>query len=513
MPRSLRRAVGTVLLTAITSIAVMASADASSPRLRAPRRAPAIPVLRARITFTGASRSIPASFLGLSVEFDAIARYERAGRPVDRVFALLRSPGDRSLLVRVGGRSADRAWWYTAGIPAPAGVFTIGRRWLSGLATFVARDHLKMLLGLNLAVHSPPLEVAFASAALRALPRSTLAGLEIGNEPDLYRQQPSLDRQRIPTTERGLARRWAPTYSPLEYQEDYVSYARALRAKLDSVPLVAPDTTTPALRWLTPVTGLGPLAPQWVSVHRYAYSTCWPKSSPQHPTIPRLLSEQATVGLAQSVRAAVTLAHRHDMQFRITELNSISCGGNAGVADSFATALWAPDALFELISAGVDGVNVHLRPASVNAPFQLTRHGIRVLPELYGLTLFAQLVGSHARLLATTVRGPHGLHLNAWATRRGSVTSVLLINDGARNADVSVPAPGRGAPPAALRRLLAPSISSVSGISYAGRSLGRDGRWHGRAIVGTASPGRRAEYHVRVPAFSAVTVIVGPSRA
>ena len=50
-------------------------------------------------------------------------------------------------------------------------------------------------------------------------------------------------------------------------------------------------------------------------------------------------------GPGRSVRRALRFAHENGMQFRVTELNSVSCGGNAGVADSFATALWAPDAL------------------------------------------------------------------------------------------------------------------------------------------------------------------------
>ena len=41
------------------------------------------------------------------------------------------------------------------------------------------------------------------------------------------------------------------------------------------------------------------------------------------------------------------------------------------MANSFATALWAPDVLFELLNAGVDGVNWHIRPSTLNAPFNL----------------------------------------------------------------------------------------------------------------------------------------------
>lgn len=486
----------------------MASVDARSPPERAARHGAPIPSLSARLTFTGSSRAIPAGFLGLSVEVSEIRRYELAGRPVDRVFGLLRSPGDGPLLLRVGGTSADYAWWYTAGKPAPAGVFTIGKPWVAGLAALVVRDDLRVVLGLNLAVHSPALEVAFAAAVKRALPRSTLAGLEIGNEPDLYGRQPWLVRQRISTTEPALPRNWTQAYTPADYRADYESYAWALRTSLGPIPLEAPDTTTPALAWLDAATSLGTLDPEIIAVHRYPLSTCWPKDSPEYPTVARLLSERATAGPANSVRRAVRLAHERNMTFRVSELNSVSCGRNAGVADSFATALWAPDALFELLNAGVNGVNVHLRPESLNAPFQLTPNGIRPMPELYGLALFAQLIGSHARLLDTTLHAPRGLHLKAWATRRGSVTVVLLINKGAGDADVSIPAPSRGAPPAVLRLLQAPSIRSVGGVVYAGRSIGSDGRWQGRATTSAARVGNHGEYHAPVPAFSAVTITI-----
>jgi hypothetical protein len=195
------------------------------------------------------------------------------------------------------------------------------------------------------------------------------------------------------------------------------------------------------------------------------------------------------------------------MQFRVTELNSVSCGGNAGVADSFATALWAPDALFELIRAGVDGVNVHLRAHSLNAPFQLTAGGIKAFPELYGLVVFAQVARANSRLLNSTLASSPLLHLKAWATRAGSLTTVLLINKGAREAIVTIPAPGADPRAAVLRRLLAPEIGDERFVRYAGRWIGSDGRWHGRELTGAARA-IRGVYHVLVPAFSALTVTV-----
>ena len=78
-------------------------------------------------------------------------------------------------------------------------------------------------------------------------------------------------------------------------------------------------------------------------------------------------------------------AHRAGLPFRLTEVNSVTCGGVPGVSDTFATALWAPDTLFELLRAGVDGVNVHVRTDAINAAFAFKRSGLVARPLLYGL--------------------------------------------------------------------------------------------------------------------------------
>lgn len=51
------------------------------------------------------------------------------------------------------------------------------------------------------------------------------------------------------------------------------------------------------------------------------------------------------------------------------EINSVTGLGLGGVSDTFATALWAPDALFELMRAGVPAVNLHARVFAVDDPF------------------------------------------------------------------------------------------------------------------------------------------------
>ncbi len=63
------------------------------------------------------------------------------------------------------------------------------------------------------------------------------------------------------------------------------------------------------------------------------------------------------------------------------------------MSNTFATALWAPDALFELVRAGVEGVNLHGRVFAINDPFYFTQGGFQTHPLFYGLIVFRRMLG------------------------------------------------------------------------------------------------------------------------
>ena len=221
-----------------------------------------------------------------------------------------------------------------------------------------------------------------------------------------------------------------------------------------------------------------------------------------------MLSDASSSGVARTTLGAVEFAHAIHTQLRLTEVNSISCGGNRGVANSFATALWTPDVLFELLNAGVDGVNWHIRPSILNAPFNLDDGKLVPLPELYGLAVFAQMTHGPARLVDTTVSASAGLDLKAWTVRRGGTSNVLLINKARRDAQVTVPAPSGDHGAAIIRRLQAPTIGSATGVRFAGRRIGSDGLWHGQENDERVAA-RGGSYSVTVPAYSAAMVTLG----
>lgn len=492
------RLASAIICIAGASVGVAAVGSAGIVRAAVPP-----PILPATLWLRFPSQAIPRSFLGLSMAYNQVTAFANEGSAFDHFVSLIRPEDGGPMLLRIGGRSADRAYWDRAPVHAPASVYEIGHRWLRGLSALAARDRLHVLLDLNLAVHSRTLASNFVGAALRALPHGSLAGLEIGNEPDRYWTQPNLDRERIGTTERSTPRNWALQYSTQDYRRDYATYASRLRSKFPSIALGGPDVARSTIPWLSSIQGLGRDSPQFLTIHKYASSSGWPRGSRWYPSIGLFLSETSTSGLAVSVRTASAFAHSHHEALRVSEMNTISSGKLANIAESFATALWVPDVLFELIRAGADGVNWQTRTNRTNEPFRFTERGIKPMPELYGLAVFAEMTGPGARILNTDLVTANRLHLKAWAVRLDHGLRVLLINKGPQTASVSLHLGAVGT--AYVKHLRAPGVGARTGVTFGGQTIGPNGRWHGREVA-VRMAGRAGVYNVRVPGYNAALV-------
>ncbi len=161
------------------------------------------------------------------------------------------------------------------------------------------------------------------------------------------------------------------------------------------VPLVGLASGAPA--WLTGLNRYLEQSPRvrLATFHRYPLHRCFTsRAAPTYPTISNLLSPVAASGPATSLRSAVAAAHARDVPFRPDELNSVSCGGARGVSDTFTSALWIVDTLFNLAAVGVDGVNIHTFEQAISAPFAFRHSGghwqAQVKPMYYGLLMFAR---------------------------------------------------------------------------------------------------------------------------
>jgi hypothetical protein len=456
----------------------------------------------ADLSLTGQSQRVPFEFFGLSVEDKEIAKYESAGVLFDRMISLFREQDGSPMLFRLGGRSADEVVWHTKTPHAPRYEELLTPDWVSQLGALARRNHLHIELDLNMAVHSPRMAVAFAKAVHKALP-GRFAGVAMGNEPDLYRLESWLDKERIPSTMRSTPRHWAENYTPQKYVREYTIYAKAILKAFPGIRITAPELTYPSLEWPTDLFGLGKLAPEDFSFHRYATATCKRVNS-HAPTTSAFLSERYTGGLAKTLGTDIAFAHQHGHKLRVTEMGSVTCGGRKHLAESFATALWAPDALFEMMRAGVDGINWHIRPSYPNAPFHIVSGAVQAFPEAYGLAIFAQMIGPRARLEQVGISSSSTLALKAWAVRSRKGLKLLLLNKGDTDIVTHLQL-GNRRRPAKVSRLVAPNLDSRTGVTFGGQSIGPDGRWQGRLRQITVTPSNN-NYRVRLPAYSAALV-------
>lgn len=456
------------------------------------------------------STPVPPSFFGLSTEYWSLPAYVDHMAAFGRVLSLLRVPGDGPLILRVGGNSADHAIWSARQRAMPDWVFELTPGWLQAARTVVRRADVRLIIDLNLITDSPSAAAIWARAAQADLPSRSIAGFEVGNEPDIYSRLFWVRE----LSRRGLdASILPPDLTPGGYAREFRSYARLLRRFAPRVPLLGPEIANPVRHgaWVSSLVAHTRPELGMVTAHRYPYTACAALGSPNYPTIQRLLSEHASAGTARSLAPVVAAAHRAGLPFRLTEVNSVTCHGVPGVSNSFASALWAPDTLFELLRAGVDGVNVHVRTGAINAAFAFNRRGLVARPLLYGLALFRRALGTDPRLLRVQVRARRQIHVKVWAVAvAGGGLHLLVINKGNRAARVALRVPPAG--PASVQRLLSPSVAADSGVTLAGQSLSARGRWIGRRIVSALMPTPDG-YELTVPRYSAALVTVGGTLA
>ena len=411
---------------------------------------------------------IPPGFVGLSIEYTALLPYTGTNGPNPVLVQLIRQldPG-QSPVLRFGGDTTDWSWVPVPGMAQPPGVrYVITPQWLDATAGLVHALNARVIFGVNLQANRPVVAATEATAFVDAVGPTSVEALEVGNEPEAYGFRGWYHTPAgIPVLSRG------PSYNIRSYAREFKRFARVL----PNLPLAGPATGSNG--WMAGLPRLLSAAPRLrvVTVHRYPLNHCAAPGTEHHPSLARLVAPTSSQGLAQSVAEAVSTAHAHGAELRVDELNSAACRGQAGVSDTFGSALWVLDALFNLAGVDVDGVNIHTLPASVYHPFALEHNAAGdqwvVDPLYYGMLMFAQAAPPGSRLLS--ISGSLSERIRVWATRaRNGQTRVVLINDGGlRGKSVKLDIPGANAP-AAVTWLQAPSIAATGNITLGGQSFG-----------------------------------------
>ncbi|HEY2655514.1 MAG TPA: glycosyl hydrolase family 79 C-terminal domain-containing protein [Solirubrobacteraceae bacterium] len=457
---------GAAALMVAAAAVLIAPSNATVPRV-VPANAQLVDVTDAAI-----SRPIAAGFVGLSIEYPSSLAYSGANPASPnptfiRLVEQLNPSG--SPVIRFGGDTTDWTWWPTPVVEKPPGIrYALTPRWLAVTRATALALHARLILGINLEADSAIIARAEARALLKGIGRSLIMGFELGNEPEVYG---SIDWY---TTHAGVGVRGRPArYGFRSYLIDYAAIRSALPR---TVPLVGPASGAP--RWTPELNRYLAANPRVriVTFHRYPLHRCFTaRGASTYPTIPNLLARRSTRGPGLSLRAAARVAHAHGLTLRADELNSVSCGGARGVSNTFASALWVLDTMFNLAAAGVDGVNIHTFRKALYAPFSFMHASdgwqAHVDPMYYGMLMFARAAPAGSRLLST--RAPSSPALRIWAVRAPDRTvRVTAINDSPTRTLVLAVRPPHTSGAATLERLTAPSLGSGTGVTIAGQTFG-----------------------------------------
>ena len=468
--------------------------------------------------------AVPERFLGLSFEAAALNQLVQYAHRGDLV-ALLKSLGPGVL--RFGGITADEnVGWTDQATPRPTWASSaIGPADMTALGELARRSGWRVLLTVGLAHYEPRAAAREVASAKRAL-GPYLAAVEIGNEPDAYGRH---GFRELPWIAQG-------------YEEEVSAYREAIGALSPGVPIAGPD-----------VSGSGAF-PEWgeeealsqepalLTGHHYPLGC----TQTPPPSIEALLSPATRNREAQSLVTYLTVAKAHDIPLRIDETNTVSCGGVAGISDTFGSALWATSYITQAMAAGAAGINLEGNPTHCAGytplcapdPGAVARGALRAQPEWYALLLTRSLVGERpVPATISTGSGPEpaepappseetgeqapspvasaapNLVANAFAGPKGTIQVVLVDDEAPGSSALELQLKGLSQNMAAAQvlPLSAPSPNATAGVALAEDQVTPGGVWGPRRRPPDL-PVHGGTLALRLPPSSAALVTVSPRR-
>jgi hypothetical protein len=204
------------------------------------------------------------------------------------------------------------------------------------------------------------------------------------------------------------------------------------------------------------------------------------------PSIADLLSEQTRHLEAISLVRYLSVSRRSRIPFRMDEANSVSCGGRAGVSDTFASALWASDYISQAMAAGATGINLQGNPANClgytpvcgSSAAYLQAGVLTARPVWYALLLTKGLIGDRPLRTSVSSTQPANVAVRALRTPNGGLHIVIVDEDppGSRPVALSLHV-GKRFRAGSVLELSAPSPQASAGVTLGGRAVARDGSW------------------------------------
>jgi hypothetical protein len=399
-----------------------------------------------------------------------------------------------SSVLRIGGNSVDRNLWTPNGVGQTAG--QIAPSDVAAVAAFVKAAGWQCLYGINLGgsatgAQTPALaaaEVAYAAQQFG----SSLLGIEIGNECDLYGDSGNY---------------YAGNWSLAQFEDLWAQYRTAILATTPSVAITGPASAGSESTWTVPFgKSVGKSEITLLTQHYYRANGELATSTGAYLITPdtTLVSDLSTLEAgAQSI----------GIPYRMSECNSFYNGGANGVSDSYASSLWVIDFLFNCAQGGASGVNLHGGGDGAGYTPIADSSGVVVgaRPEYFGVLLFT-LAGTGTLYQTTLSAG--GLNVTAYAvkTASGGFNVVIVNKDLTQNLQVAMRLP-QSVTMATLLEMAqltagasGPDLSATAGVTLQGASVQTNGAFSPAAAYTLSASGTQVSCYV--PALSAVLIQV-----
>lgn len=361
--------------------------------------------------------TIPQDFIGLSYESAQLANPAFFSAENTALIKLFRELSEQGVLRLGGGTSEFTA--FTTEEPSAAAPFDavgpdtsknvksdtpITPKSLRNLRAFLDATNWRCLYGLNLG-RGPVARAAEEAFHVQQILGPRLIAFQLGNEPDAWRN------------------RYRPaTWSYADYWKEWATAHGAIVARVPQAKFAGPDVSNK----MAYVTGFAEdvkrSAPDLVMLTSHYYAM-GPAGAPGI-TLDKLLSPDPK--LERDLKTAMNAAHSAGIPYRMSEGNSCWNGGQPGVSDTLASALWVGDMMLEFASLGCAGVNLHGGGNGFYTPIAGSMAaGFERRPEYFGMELIKPFVGAtliESKLDCASDR------VRAYAARNAKSTFVITIN-------------------------------------------------------------------------------------
>lgn len=424
-------------------------------------------------------RIIPGDFTGLSYESSVLASPDYLSPENLSIRGLIHGLGPKGVL-RLGGNSSEATSWRGPRDGNKGGDIVITPMAIDALAALLASLDWRLIYGLNLARGSPEAAADEAAYVARAAGRRLFA-FEVGNEPDGFAGW------------RGVRSR---PYDADAFIAEWKRFRAAIVARVPDARLAGPAIANQQ-GWIRPFVDAAGDSLALVTRHYYADG---PAFAP-HVNLARLMT--SAPNFEPILVEMRSISDRYGLPFRIEEANSIYLEGQPGVSDSFATALWGLELMFQVAEVGGAGVNFHTGDSKAYTPIGPREgFGHAARPLYYGMKMFQEATQG-AALLPVRLLAPRQTVV-AHATKLADDTlNVCLINKDLEHGAHARIETKQNFNFVSLLRLTAPSAEAKNDMKLGGATVDDFGRWSPRQIEELRW---RHNSVVEMPAASAVMV-------